>query len=80
MEVSQRYSHHHDEHRGSLVQPDLRALYHHLHLRCDGNAVVREGLREQRVLLGRVRHATLELHRLHAQFYDCVQSALWRMD
>ena len=67
MEISQRYPHHHDEHSGGLVQPDLRTVHHHLHLRCDGYAAVWQGLHEQRVSLGWVRNAALELHRFHAQ-------------
>ena len=67
MEVTQRHPDHHDEHRGRAVQPDLCAVHHHLHLRRDGHAAVREGLRGARVSVGRVCNAKMEFHRFHAQ-------------
>ena len=55
-------------------------MHHNLHLRRDGDAAVREGLREQRVRVGRLCHAEVELHGLHAQLHDCLPCAVWRVD
>ena len=69
MEVSQRHPDNHDEHSGGALKSDLRPVYHHLHFRCDGDAVIWKGLRSPCLLLGRLRYAKMELHRFHAQVF-----------
>ena len=67
MEVSQWHPDNHDEYCRGTLKSDLRPLYHHLHFRCDGDAVIWKGLRSPCLLLGRLCHAKMELHRFHAQ-------------
>ena len=49
MEIVKRHLDDHDEHGGGALQPHLRPLHHHLHLRCDGHAALRERLRQVRI-------------------------------
>ena len=49
MEIVKRHLDDHDEHCRGAVQPDLRPLHHHLHLRRDGHAALRQGLRQVRI-------------------------------
>ena len=67
LEISQWHLDDHDEHRWGALQSDLCLVYHHLYLRCDGDAVIWKGLRSPCLLLGWLRYAKMELHRFHAQ-------------
>ena len=49
MEVFERHPDDHDEHGGRTLQPNLRPLHHHLHLRCDGHAALWQRLRQVRM-------------------------------
>ena len=80
VEVAQRHPDHHGEHDRSSLQPDLRPLHHHLHLRRHGDAALRQGLHGARLRTLGVRHATLELHRLHAQLHDRLPRAVRGVD
>ena len=80
LEVSQWHPDNHGQHGGRLVQPDLRPLHYHLHLCCDGHATLWQRLHWQSLWKVGLRTAPMELHGLHAQFHDCVQSPLWGVD
>ena len=86
MEVFEWHLNHYDEHGWRLVEPDLRAVYYHLYICRDGNAIVWKRLREQRLSVGWMCNAQVEFHRLHAQvwlhFYSlsilkCFKLASW---
>ena len=80
VEIIKWHSYNHGKHCRRSVQSNLRPLYHCLHLCRDGNAALWQGLHWQSLWKMGLWAPKVELHRLHAQFYDCVQSALWRMD
>ena len=80
LEVFERHFDNHGQYGWRLVQLDIRPMHHYLHLCRDGHAALWQGLHWQSLWKMGLWAPKVELHRLHAQFYDCVQSALWRMD
>ena len=80
VEVSERHSHHHGEHGRRAVQLDVRLVHHRLHLCRHGHAALRQGLLRQGMRQVGLRHAQVELYRLHAQLHDRVQGLVRRVD
>jgi len=74
VEPSHRHNRSND---GCSWKPVPRPRYHHLHLRCDGNATLRNQLHGS-VVSG--RSASLELHGLPSLVHDRLSSAVRGMD